>query len=37
MEERIRILEQKQNAANGDPTTIHIDPDYKPSAEGPKA
>lgn len=34
MEERIRILEQKQNAANGDPTTIHIDPDYKPSAEG---
>lgn len=35
MEERIRILEQKQNAANGDPTTIHIDPDYKPSAEGP--
>lgn len=37
MEERIRILEQKQNAANGDPTTIHIEPDYKPSAEGPKA
>ena len=37
MEERIRILEQKQNAANGTPTTIHIDPDYKPSAEGPKA
>ena len=36
-EERIRIVEQKQNAANGDPTTIHIDPDYKPSAEGPKA
>ena len=35
MEERIRILEQKQNAANGDPTTIHIDPNYKPSAEGP--
>lgn len=35
MEERIRILEQKQNAANGDPTTIHIDPDYKPSTEGP--
>ena len=37
MEERIRILEQKQNAANGAPTNIHIDPDYKPSAEGPKA
>ena len=36
-EERIRIVEQKQNAANGDPTTIHIDPDYKPSSEGPKA
>ena len=35
MEERIRILEQKQNAANGTPTTIHIDPDYKPSAEAP--
>ena len=34
-EERIRIVEQKQNAANGDPTTIHIDPNYKPSAEGP--
>ena len=37
MEERIRILEQKQNAGNGNPTTIHIDPAYKPSAEGPKA
>jgi hypothetical protein len=35
MEERIRILEQKQNAANGDQTTIHIDPNYKPSAETP--
>ena len=34
-EERIRIVEQKQNADNGNPTTIHIDPDYKPSAEAP--
>lgn len=30
-EERIRIMEQKQNNPNGNPTTIHIDPDYRPS------
>lgn len=29
--ERIRIMEQKQNNPNGNPTTIHIDPDYRPS------
>lgn len=38
-EERIRIVEQKQNADNGNPTTIHIDPNYTPGTpgEGPKA
>lgn len=30
-EERIRIMEQKQNNPNGNPTTIHIDPDCRPS------
>lgn len=30
-EERIRIMEQKQNNPNGNPTTIHIDPNYRPS------
>ena len=35
-EARIKILEGKQNdPGNGNPTTIHIDPDYKPSAEEP--
>lgn len=30
-EERIRIMEQKQNNPDGNPTTIHIDPNYRPS------
>ncbi len=30
-EEHIRIMEQKLNNPNGNPTTIHIDPDYRPS------
>ena len=34
-EARLRILEEKQNTGNGNPTTIHIDPDYKPTAEEP--
>lgn len=33
-EERLRILEEKskQHPGNGNPTTIHIDPDYNPNA-----
>lgn len=32
LEERMRIMEQHQNnPGNGNPTTIHIDPNYRPS------
>lgn len=32
LEERVKIMEQHQNnPGNGNPTTIHIDPNYRPS------